>query len=1037
MSGTRIRTFLLLFVVVIFATPFAFAQQTGSLHGRVTATDGSALPGVTVEARSPGLPQPRTTVTDMNGEYRLPALQPGSYTLTFALSGMQTATRQAFAALAQDSAVDVKLGVSSVSENITVTAQSTLVNKTSTEIESGLSQKEIQSLPIGQNYGDVQKLIPGVMYSQDTVRGPSAGSSGQDNVYRFDGVNITMPLFGILNPNGQPSVHDVAQISVIKGGAKAIDFNRAGGFLIDSVSKSGTNRFTGEVDYQVLNHNFVARQEGSQNLTYAQDRNWSTVSLGGPILTDRLFFYGSYYRPTYTRSNQANLYGDLPKYSLKTTEEFGKLTFTPTSSWLINGSYRHSKADETSGAFSSTQAPTTGTGSNTGLKLGALEASWIVNPKSFGTFKYTDYKNPGGGQSDFFANGAQVSTALGTQLDLANLGTIGRLIVPTITPGNAAQNAFVQPYVTKYGYICPPNGTNCTPGVRTGGGTVGYGQFAADDDSFFRKGAQIGYNYTLGIAVSHDLHFGYQRETASEDRFQTSNGWGSITIPAGIGTAGTCPASACGTATPAFFVASFPQQTTGAIPTLHSEFKSQNIEFNDTIRMNNWTFNLGVMASNDTLYGQGLKSADNIAGFVASPGVKYKMHEYQFKDMIQPRLGATWAYNGTDTVWASAARYNPAANSDARAASWDRNLVTSISAYFDANGKLIGVQPNASSSGKLFQDGIKPPEIKEYMIGTARQFTSAWSSRLYGRYRKGDHYVDDTNNTARNDFNAPAGIPRTPYIPNLGTVVPATGLRGAIGSGSTYVIANLDGAFSKYLEATTETSWRGTNLSVNGSYTLSHYYGNFDQDNTSFNTANDASVFIGSSNVGDGAGRQLWDFKYGDFRGDRRNVLKLNSIYQFAWHASAGIFGVYQSGQPYQLESVLPYRPLTGSTSDTNRYAEPAGRRRSPGYYDVDLNYTQNFGLPRGLNLQLALDVFNLTNNQEGYNYETRIGVLGFTNDKTVKQIPIPDSISDAVLKPLLSPNATFVRSDWGVKAPYANSFYAPRRYQIAARLQF
>ena len=1016
-------------LLVVFAATSVLAQQTGALHGRVTASDGSALPGVTVEAKSNVLPQPRVTVTDGNGDYRLPQLQPGTYTLTFSLSGMQTTTRKADAILGQDNAADVKLGVSGVSESITVTAANTLVDKQSTEIQSGLSQTEIQRLPVQQNYGDLQKLIPGVMYSQDTFRGPSAGASGQDNVYLFDGINITMPLFGILN--AQPNTHDIAQVNVVKGGAKAVDFNRAGGFQIDSVSKSGTNKFSGELGYQVLRHGFVADQVGTQNLTFAQDRSWSTVNIGGPILSDRLFFYGSYYRPEYTRTLQANLYGALPSYSLKTKEEFGKLTFTPTPSILLNGSYRNSHTDETSGSFTSTQAATTGTGSNTKLQLGTLEGSWIVNPKSFATAKFTDYRNPGGGAADFVAN-TQVSTTLGTQLDLANLGTIGRLIVPSLSGTNTAFNTFVQPFITKYGYVCPAGSTTCTPGQLTGGGTVGFGQFAEDDDSFFRKAGQFGYNYTYGTAITHDFHVGYLHDNESEDRFQTSNGWGAITIPGGIGTAGTCPTGTACAGQPAFFVASFPQQTTGAVPTLHSEYHTQGFELNDTIRMKNWTFNLGVLDTDDVYYGQGLKKADNLAGYISAPGVKYKMHEYGWNQMIQPRLGATWAYNGNDTLWVSVARYNPPANSDARAASWDRNLVTTINAYFDSTGKLIGVQPNASSSGKWFQDRIKPPEIKELLLGTAKQMNEHWSGRVYGRYRHGDHYVEDTNNNSRT-FAPPPGASQELFVPNLGAI------RSAIGSGSTYVIANLDGAFTKYYEATMEQQWRGSGdrLIVDGSYTWSHYYGNFDQDNTSFNTANDAAVFIGSSNIGDGPGRQLWNFKYGNLRGDRRNVVKMHGTYLFPWHGTLGAFAVYQSGQPYQLESVLPYRPQTGSTSDTDRYAEPAGTRRTPAYYDLDMNYTQNIPV-HGLNLQLALDVFNVTNNQEGYNYETRIGTLGFTNDKTVKQVAIPDSISDAVLKALLAPTAaTFNRADWGVKAPFAKTFYSPRRYQVAVRVQF
>src|SRR5204863_1472778 len=277
--------------------------------------------------------------------------------------------------------------------------------------------------------------------------------------------------------------------------------------------------------------------------------------------------------------------------------------------------------------------------------------------------------------------------------------------------------------------------------------------------------------------------------------------------------------------------------------------------------------------------------------------------------------------------YASYARYNPAANSDARAASWDRNLVGSINAYFDASGNLIGVDPVTSSSGKLFVPDIDPPQVNEYMLGTAQQINNHWSARLYSRYRRGDHFWEDVPNNSRVCYkvgpgatggqciatsvpsDAPGGVPRQPYIPDL----PAR--LAAIGSGSSYVIAELDGAFTKYYEATAESEWRGHNATVNASYTWSHYYGNFDQDNSSFNTANDAAIFIGSSNIGDGAGRQLWDNKYGDLRGDRRNNLKLNSTYTLPWHATTGAFFSYQSGQPYQLESVLPYRALTGSAS--------------------------------------------------------------------------------------------------------------------------
>ncbi len=92
------------------------------------------------------------------------------------------------------------------------------------------------------------------------------------------------------------------------------------------------------------------------------------------------------------------------------------------------------------------------------------------------------------------------------------------------------------------------------------------------------------------------------------------------------------------------------------------------------------------------------------------------MYEIPFSKMIQPRIGATWAYNGTDTVYGSYARYNPAASSLPRAASWDRNLIgTFIDTHFDANGVVFAAVPVGSSSGKLFVDDMTPRTIDEYV----------------------------------------------------------------------------------------------------------------------------------------------------------------------------------------------------------------------------------------------------------------------------------------------------------------------------------
>jgi Carboxypeptidase regulatory-like domain len=928
----------------------SFAQQTGAISGKVVGSDGLVIPGVTVEARSPSLPAPRVTVTGGAGEYRLPALQPGTYTLTFVLSGMNKVTKEAVVALQQDTAVNATLSVQGVTETVTVTAAIIpVIEKDSTALKSGVSTQTIQSVPLGQEYRDLVKLIPGVQYTEDSVRGPSAGGSGQDNVYKFDGVNVTLPLFGTLS--AEPASYDVAQVTTIKGGAKAVDFDRSGGFTVDSVSKSGTAKFSGMLSYQFQKASMVAAVENGGRSQFSQDLTWLTANLGGPVIPNKAYFYASYYRPTEGHSNAGNLYGALPDFKSVRNEGFGKLTVTPISQMLVNISWRQSHRLDTGSTFGSTSSATTGSGAEAWQKIGIVELSWVANSRSFVTFKYTHFSNPNQSRPDYLA-ATSINTAIGTRIDTTSLDTIGQLQVPSPIAGATAYNAFIQPLVNQYGYL--------TNGVKTGGGFVGYGTLF-DNDNFYRDQAQVGYNITLGTSVRHDIHAGLQWYADTEDLIRSSNGWGLITVPGGrLPSVSPCGNSSCA---PAYYVAAFQQQSVGAVPTIHSEYRSINAEVNDTISFNNLSFNFGLLLSRDKLYGQGLQEdPTTISGYVAKPGNKYLMYTVPFSKTLQPRVGTTWSYNGKDTVYASFARYIPAASSLPRAASWARNLATTINAYFDANGVLYGIAPFASSSGKLFVPDMTPRRTDEFLVGTNKQFKHGITGRLYYRYRRGSHYWEDTNNNARVVFDPPAGIPRTLYIPNL------TAMTNQIGSGSSYVITELDGAYTAYHEATAEVEWRTRKANVRLSYSWTRYRGNFDQDNTT--SGNDANIFIGSSNIGDGAGRQLWNLKDGTLRGDRPLMLKLYGYYELPWNASAGAYVIVQSGQPWEAWSYEPYRALTTSTSDTDRFAEQAGSRRSPTHAQMDLNYTQTVKLASHYAFQAAADLYNVTNSQTGYNYE-------------------------------------------------------------------
>ena len=931
----------------------ASAQSFGSISGTVSSASGEALPGVTVTATGNTLPRPRTVVTNSRGNYSLPALPPGDYEVTYTLDGMATAKRSLTVLLQVDAQVNVTLSAEALADEVTVIASAALIDTESTEIKAAIPNETIDKLPVGQEYRDLIKLIPGVQYSENNVRGPSAGGSGQDNVYQFDGVNVGLPLFGVLS--AEPSSIDIDQVTVVRGGAKAQDFNRSGGFSINTISKSGTSDFRGEVGYQIQNDDTTGNRDTVSDATFESDLEWITANVGGPIAADTAYFYASYFRPTVSRDNRANLYGEVPDFDTERDEIFGKVTLTPTDSLLFNVSYRDSDSETTgSGVGGSATAGTATTGSEATLGIAIAEGSWVINDRSFANFRFTDFENETSARPDTLF-GFRIADDGSVGLDVGRLDQMGLFVVPQPVAGADAFNAFIQPLIDQYGFI--------ENGQRVGGGIVGGGSTINNQD-FFRESYEVGYDYQLDLGnQTHDLHFGYQWSSDEEVLSRLSNGWGVISVIGGRDTFN---------GQPIFYEGRFEQQglfdpnEQGAI---NSEFETASFEINDNITVGNWAFNVGVMLSNDILYGEGLReNSANVSGFELAPGNKYEMYEIDWDEMISPRLGAVWNYSGSNTLYASYAKYYPAASSLPRAASWARNLRRSIRGYFDAAGNLIGTDPVRSSSGKFFDEGMDPRSIDEYIIGTSQQLSSAWTVKAHARYRKGQDFWEDTNNNARSRFNPPAGIPTEDYIPNLGD------FRAEVG-GSSYVIAQLDGAFTKYYEAGIEADWRGRDTTIKGSYVWSHYYGNFDQDNSTTN--NDAAVFVGSSFIADGAGRQLWDNRYGNLNGDRRHMLKVFGFHQLPWNANVGFYTIFQSGEPWEAWDVEVYRSLTGSSSDTSRFAEPAGSRTTDDHYQLDLNYTQNFPIGR-YNIQVRADVFNVFDEQTGYAIQNKRNSANF-----------------------------------------------------------
>jgi hypothetical protein len=294
-------------VLVVVALPvLAVAQQTESrITGKVLDQSQAALPGVTVNVTSVSTGGLRSVQTGSDGSYAVTNLAPGSYMVQVELAGFQTKTRQVVLGVGQMESVDVELGVAALTEQVNVSAVAPVLDLSSARIGVNVSPDEVANLPVnGRNFANLMTLATGA--TSDGNGGWASvrfnGKSNQQNYLNYDGVDGTYVWDaspGYLNSTGsqfrlQTSMESVAEFRVNSGLAPAESGLGAGG-NITVISKSGSNAFRGslfEFKRDDALDSASRYDDKKQPLTLDQFGG----SLGGPIATNKTFFFVSYER---------------------------------------------------------------------------------------------------------------------------------------------------------------------------------------------------------------------------------------------------------------------------------------------------------------------------------------------------------------------------------------------------------------------------------------------------------------------------------------------------------------------------------------------------------------------------------------------------------------------------------------------------------------------------------------------------------------------------------------------------------------------
>jgi hypothetical protein len=348
-------------VLLLPASAVQAQERAGTVTGTLTDPSGGVLPGVTVTLTNIQTGRVTTAVTDGSGLYRVD-VDPGRYRVGFELSGF---ARQEMpdvnVLLGRQFTIDVTMRVGNLAEAVQVTAEAApLVDTRSTLIAHNVTAEEIDRMPKGRSFQSVAMTAPSVN-SGDIEGGFQVnGASGSENQYTVDGVSTNSLLAGHSRQN---TVFEYLQEVQVKTVGIPAEFGGALGGVISAVTKSGGNLFTGEGHYYFSGSSLsagpvrrlVLNPSDDVTVRYFQDEeqpnngNEIGASLGGPIVRDKLFFFGSISPRFQKRTNDymfnsgtesgsitrkqtfMNAYGKVSYASRKLNAYFGALV-TPTKS---------------------------------------------------------------------------------------------------------------------------------------------------------------------------------------------------------------------------------------------------------------------------------------------------------------------------------------------------------------------------------------------------------------------------------------------------------------------------------------------------------------------------------------------------------------------------------------------------------------------------------------------------------------------------------------------------------------------------------
>ena len=1014
----RLRVFAALLAMTLCALPARAQEQRGSIEGVVKDSSGAVLPGVTVEAKSSGSGVLSTTSNE-TGNFRFPSVLPGIYEVSATLSGFKPAkVADVEVKLGSIKSVEFNLQLASVSENVTVTAESPIVDVKSSGKSTNIRAEQVTLLPHNRDFTSLVTQAPGVNNESKSNGVMIDGAAAAENRYVIDGIETTNIIGGL---SGQNLLADFVEEVQVKSTGYPAEYGGSTGGVINVLTKSGTNNVhgTGSLFFQgssLTGANNQSLRSVFGDATRAeyhvypkddQTRYEPGASLGGPVMENRMWYFGAY-QPALQdtkRHVDASSSGISTAHTSDTEQKFQAQYLTANVTNQFGNRLR------TRVAFNNSWSKTTG------------QLAGLTGQDSPSTNYSKGTRNPN------YSLAGTADYTVGPSLVLS--GRLGRYLADThdFNVNNVVRYCFGS--TTNIGMAGVPGDLQHDTGwcnVPNNSGT--------DHDTQTRNYAQVDATWFGRAAGQHQVKGGVQIDRRANDvvtgelKNLVSINWGAAGCPYGSGTYGC-----------------YSVRSNAAVP--QSGFISQgNVQSNvyglfvqDTWSLSNkLTVNLGVRTE-----------SENVPAYPTDPSVAPNPIKFGFKDKTAPRLGFSYDLNGDgrSKIYGSWGIFYDIFKLNMPRGSFggdkwisyyytlDNPDFTQITAgcvptcpgtYFKS---VDFRQPSVTPGQDVAPPGsIKPMRTQELSFGFEHQLTPTVAATLRYVRKNLDRAIDDVGDLsgAGNESyiiaNPGEGLVDVFDISSGTSVFRPQEPGGAFPANATLITMPKAKRLYQSVEGRLEKRLANNWMFV-GSYTWSRDAGNYsglsssdengrDNPNNSRDYDYPAMAFNGDGSVQNGV-----------FDTDRTHQIKVQALYEAKWGTSIGLNEFAASGTPITRQV-----PIIAPDNYPIRYLGRGSDGRTPFLTQTDV-FVQHPIKISGKELDLQLNVLNLFDQRTVTNKVStmaRTGAIplgasgsGFYNeaDFYAGRLNFDTLIANAIAIGKMAPNPQFLMAN-GYQAPIA-----------------